>query len=109
MHLIRWLNCDDPLINREAWTAQEETKLLLIVQEKGMYNWINIAVTLGTHRTPFQCLVRYQRSLNPHILNKAWTKEEDLQLQAAVETFGEKWQLVSASLDGRTGNQCSNR
>ncbi|PUZ68375.1 hypothetical protein GQ55_2G022200 [Panicum hallii var. hallii] len=105
----RWLNCDDPLINREAWTAQEETKLLLIVQEKGMYNWINIAVTLGTYRTPFQCLVRYQRSLNPHIMNKAWTKEEDLQLQAAVETFGEKWQLVSASLDGRTGNQCSNR
>ncbi|XP_066398546.1 uncharacterized protein [Miscanthus floridulus] len=105
----RWLNCDDPLINHEAWTADEETKLLLIIQEKGMCNWINIAVTLGTHRTPFQCLVRYQRSLNPHILNKAWTKEEDLQLQAAVETFGQKWQLVSASLDGRTGTQCSNR
>ncbi|CAL5078244.1 unnamed protein product [Urochloa decumbens] len=105
----RWLNCDDPLINREAWTAQEETKLLLIVQEKGLYNWINIASTLGTQRTPFQCLVRYQRSLNPHIINKAWTKEEDLRLQAAVQTFGEKWQLVSASLDGRTGSQCSNR
>ncbi|CAN6209283.1 unnamed protein product [Urochloa humidicola] len=105
----RWLNCDDPLINREAWTAQEETKLLLIVQEKGLYNWINIASTLGTQRTPFQCLVRYQRSLNPHIINKAWTKEEDLRLQAAVQTFGEKWQLVSASLDSRTGSQCSNR
>ncbi|CAL5076929.1 unnamed protein product [Urochloa decumbens] len=105
----RWLNCDDPLINREAWTAQEETKLLLIVQEKGLYNWINIASTLGTQRTPFQCLVRYQRSLNPHIINKAWTKEEDLRLQAAVQTFGEKWQLVSACLDGRTGSQCSNR
>ncbi|WVZ61838.1 hypothetical protein U9M48_011650 [Paspalum notatum var. saurae] len=105
----RWLNSDDPLINHEAWTAEEETRLLLIIQEKGMCNWINTAVTLGTHRTPFQCLVRYQRSLNPHIMNKAWTKEEDLQLQAAVETFGEKWQLVSASLDGRTGSQCSNR
>ncbi|KAJ1287694.1 hypothetical protein BS78_02G030500 [Paspalum vaginatum] len=105
----RWLNSDDPLINHEAWTAEEETRLLLIIQEKGMCNWINTAVTLGTHRTPFQCLVRYQRSLNPHIINKAWTKEEDLQLQAAVETFGEKWQLVSASLDGRTGSQCSNR
>ncbi|ONM51272.1 myb domain protein 4r1 [Zea mays] len=105
----RWLNCDDPLINHEAWTADEETRLLLIIQEKGMCNWIDIAVTLGTYRTPFQCLVRYQRSLNPHILNKAWTKEEDLQLQAAVETFGQKWQLVSASLDGRTGTQCSNR
>ncbi|KAL6880255.1 hypothetical protein ACP4OV_011820 [Aristida adscensionis] len=105
----RWLNCDDPLINHKAWTAQEETRLLLIIQEKGMCNWINIAATLGTHRTPFQCLTRYQRSLNPHILNKSWTKEEDLQLQAAVETFGCNWQLVSASLDGRTGSQCSNR
>ncbi|XP_062189465.1 uncharacterized protein LOC133892604 isoform X2 [Phragmites australis] len=105
----RWLNCDDPLINHNAWTAQEEKRLLLIIQEKGMCNWINIAVTLGTHRTPFQCLARYQRSLNPHIMKKAWTKEEDLQLQAAIETFGDNWQLVSASLDGRTGNQCSNR
>ncbi|TVU41062.1 hypothetical protein EJB05_14553, partial [Eragrostis curvula] len=106
----RWLNCDDPLINHNAWTVEEEKRLLFIVQEKGMCNWINIAATLGTQRTPFQCLARYQRSLNPHIINKAWTKEEDLQLKAAVETFGDNnWQLVSTSLDGRTGSQCSNR
>lgn len=105
----RWLNCDDPLINHNAWTAREEKRLILIVQERGMHNWINIAVALGTHRTPFQCLSRYQRSLNPHILKRFWTKEEDHQLQAAVETFGCNWQLVSASLVGRTGNQCSNR
>jgi transcription factor MYB, plant len=107
--LIRWLNCDDPLINHNAWTKQEEKRLILIVQEKGMCNWINIAATLGTQRTPFQCLARYQRSLNPYIINKAWTKEEDLQLKAAVETFGDNWQLVSTKLDGRTGSQCSNR
>uniref|UniRef100_A0A0E0LGZ2 Uncharacterized protein n=1 Tax=Oryza punctata TaxID=4537 RepID=A0A0E0LGZ2_ORYPU len=105
----RWLNFDDPLINHNAWTAREEKRLLLTVQQQGMNNWINIAVTLGTHRTPFQCLVRYQRSLNHCILNKDWAEEEDLQLQAAVNTFGTNWQLVSASMDGRTGNQCSNR
>uniref|UniRef100_A0ACD5UZL8 Uncharacterized protein n=1 Tax=Avena sativa TaxID=4498 RepID=A0ACD5UZL8_AVESA len=105
----RWLNLDDPLINHTAWTACEEKRLILTVQEKGMHNWINIAVALGTQRTPFQCLARYQRSLNPHILKRIWTKEEDLQLLAAVETFGCNWQLVSASLDGRIGNQCSNR
>ncbi|CAM0905289.1 unnamed protein product [Alopecurus aequalis] len=105
----RWLNLDDPLINHTAWTACEEKRLLLTVQEKGMHNWINIAVALGTQRTPFQCLARYQRSLNPHILKRVWTKEEDLQLLAAVQTFGCNWQLVSASLDGRIGNQCSNR
>ncbi|KAF0905587.1 hypothetical protein E2562_007380 [Oryza meyeriana var. granulata] len=105
----RWLNCDDPLINHNAWTAREEKRLLLTVQQQGMNNWINIAVALGTHRTPFQCLARYQRSLNHRILNKDWAKEEDLQLRAAVNTFGTNWQLVSASMDGRTGNQCSNR
>ncbi|KAM0848880.1 hypothetical protein ACQ4PT_054083 [Festuca glaucescens] len=105
----RWLNLDDPLINHTAWTACEEKRLILTVQEKGMHNWINIAVALGTQRTPFQCLARYQRSLNPHILKRVWTKEEDFQLLAAVQTFGCNWQLVSASLDGRIGNQCSNR
>ncbi|KAM3354951.1 hypothetical protein ACQJBY_025605 [Aegilops geniculata] len=105
----RWLNYDDPLINHNAWTACEEKRLILTVQEKGVHNWINIAVALGTQRTPFQCLARYQRSLNPHILKRAWTKEEDVQLVAAIETFGCNWQLVSANLVGRVGNQCSNR
>ncbi|XP_037442572.1 uncharacterized protein LOC119311052 isoform X1 [Triticum dicoccoides] len=105
----RWLNHDDPLINHNAWTACEEKRLILTVQEKGMHNWINIAVALGTQRTPFQCLARYQRSLNPHILKRTWTKEEDLQLLAAVQTYGCNWQLVSANLVGRIGNQCSNR
>ncbi|XBI22602.1 hypothetical protein VPH35_063604 [Triticum aestivum] len=56
----RWLNYDDPLINHNAWTACEEKRLILTVQERGMHNWINIAVALGTQRTPFQCFARYQ-------------------------------------------------
>ncbi|CAA6661262.1 unnamed protein product [Spirodela intermedia] len=106
----RWLNCEDPLINHNPWTTHEEKKLLHIVQTKGIYNWIDIAISLATHRTPFQCLVRYQRSLNPCILKKDWTEGEDSQLRAAVETFGEdNWQLVASYMEGRTGPQCSNR
>lgn len=107
---FRWLNCDDPLINHSPWTILEDKKLLFIVQEKGIYNWIDIAIQLGTQRTPFQCLARYQRSLNPHILNKDWTEDEDAMLRAAVEVFGDNnWQLVASNLEGRTGTQCSNR
>ncbi|XP_039139795.1 snRNA-activating protein complex subunit 4-like isoform X1 [Dioscorea cayenensis subsp. rotundata] len=106
----RWLNHEDPLINHNPWTILEDKKLLFIVQERGLYNWIDIAITLGTHRTPFQCLARYQRSLNPHILKKDWTEEEDAMLRAAVENLGDNnWQMVSSSLEGRTGPQCSNR
>ncbi|WOL15332.1 snRNA-activating protein complex subunit 4-like isoform X1 [Canna indica] len=107
---VRWLNCEDPMINHDPWTAMEDKKLLFIVQERGIYNWIDISVALGTDRTPFQCLVRYQRSLNPHIINKDWTEEEDAKLCAAVENYGKKnWQMVASCLEGRTGTQCSNR
>lgn len=88
----------------------EDKNLLLLVQEKGIINWFDIAVSLGTNRTPFQCLARYQRSLNASILKGAWTKDEDAQLCAAVEVFGESdWQSVASTLEGRAGTQCSNR
>ncbi|GKV05129.1 hypothetical protein SLEP1_g17171 [Rubroshorea leprosula] len=113
MHVVthyRWLNHEDPLINRSPWTAEEEKNLLFIIQEQGIANWHDIAVSLGTNRTPFQCLSRYQRSLNACILNREWTKEEDDKLRLAVEAFGERdWQSAASALTGRTGTQCSNR
>ncbi|KAK1356544.1 cell division cycle 5-like protein [Heracleum sosnowskyi] len=106
----RWLNFTDPLINKNSWTKTEEKKLLYIIQQKGISNWINIALSLGTNRTPFQCLAHYQRSLNPSILKREWTEDEDDKLRAAVATYGENdWQCVASVLEGRTGTQCSNR
>ncbi|KAG2667556.1 hypothetical protein I3760_15G121600 [Carya illinoinensis] len=106
----RWLNYEDPLINNNPWTAKEDKNLLLLVQEKGINNWFDIAVSLGTNRTPFHCLARYQRSLNASILKREWSKDEDAQLRSAVDIFGERdWQSVASTLEGRTGNQCSNR
>lgn len=108
--ICRWLNFTDPLINKNSWTKTEEKKLLYIIQQKGISNWINIALSLGTNRTPFQCLAHYQRSLNPSILKREWTEDEDDKLRAAVATYGESdWQCVASVLEGRTGTQCSNR
>ncbi|KAK9929564.1 hypothetical protein M0R45_026658 [Rubus argutus] len=110
----RWLNWEDPLINHEPWTVDEDKNILELVQEKGVNDWIDIAAALlvrkGTNRTPFQCLARYQRSLNASILKHEWTKDDDAKLGSAVEAFGEgDWQSVASSLEGRTGTQCSNR
>lgn len=104
------MNYEDPLINHHSWSRREDKELLRIIQERGISDWIDIAVLLGTNRTPFQCLARYQRSLNASILKKEWTEDEDDKLRAAVETFGEgNWQPVASTLEGRTGTQCSNR
>ncbi|XLS59078.1 hypothetical protein HN51_008833 [Arachis hypogaea] len=106
----RWLNCEDPLINHGPWTSEEDRLLLLLVQQMGIRNWFDISKSLGTNRTPFQCLARFQRSLNPSMLNREWTKEEDAQLCSAVAIYGESnWQAVASVLERRTGTQCSNR
>ncbi|EOA15694.1 hypothetical protein CARUB_v10006404mg [Capsella rubella] len=106
----QWMSSEDPLINNGPWTVAEDNYLRLITQNKGFTDWLDIAVSLGTNRTPFHCLARYQRSLNPYVLRKEWTAEEDDQLRAAVDLFGETdWQSVANVLHGRTGPQCSNR
>nr|GEV48089.1 myb domain protein 4r1 [Tanacetum cinerariifolium] len=106
----RWRNCEDPLINRGQWTNVEEKKMLHCFSNRGFSNWIDIAKELKTNRTPYQCLARFQRSLNPSILNKEWTPTEDEELRKAVAEYGEtNWQLVASVLPGRTGTQCSNR
>ncbi|KAI9101611.1 hypothetical protein K1719_023855 [Acacia pycnantha] len=106
----RWLNCEDPLINHSPWTCEEDKLLLHIVQEIGNRNWFKIAESLSTNRTPFQCLARYQRSLNPSLLNSEWTEDEDDQLRRAVAHFGvSNWQSVASVLERRAGTQCSNR
>ncbi|PIA63627.1 hypothetical protein AQUCO_00201161v1 [Aquilegia coerulea] len=106
----RWVNNEDPLINHNSWSNTEDKELISIVQNSGIYNWIEIATTLGTNRTPFQCLARYQRSLNCHIMKQEWTAEDDAQLCEAVEACGENdWQQVASKLERRTGVQCSNR
>jgi len=106
----RWLNWEDPLTNHGPWTCEEDKSLLIIVQEKGIRNWFDIAVSLATNRLPFQCLARFQRSLNPSIINSEWTGEEDAQLRDAVACFGQcDWQSVATYLERRTGTQCSNR
>jgi len=104
------LNCGNPLINRDNWTPAEDKQLLLLIQHYGINNWSVVAEKLKTNRTPFQCLARYQRSLNASILKREWTEDEDAQLRSAVESFGESnWQVVASTLEGRTGTQCSNR
>ncbi|CAH8346004.1 unnamed protein product [Eruca vesicaria subsp. sativa] len=106
----RWMSSEDPLINQGPWTAAEDDYIRLITQNKSFTDWLDVAVSLGTNRTPFQCLARYQRSLNTDILRREWTPEEDDQLRAAVGLFGERdWQSVANEIDGRTGTQCSNR
>ncbi len=48
-------------------------------------------MALGTRRAAVDCLARFQRQLNPELLRRPWTLEEEARLSAAVEKHGRQW------------------
>ncbi|NXQ66709.1 SNPC4 protein, partial [Quiscalus mexicanus] len=79
-----WQNWEHPSINKEEWTEEELDRLKQIAAEHDCLDWQSIAQELGTNRTPFQCLQKYQL-YNKDLKRKEWTKEEDQMLLELVQ------------------------
>ncbi|XP_063791885.1 snRNA-activating protein complex subunit 4 [Pseudophryne corroboree] len=71
-----WQNYEHPHINKDPWDEEEIQKLQKIAESHNFVNWEEIAQELGTERTAFQCLQRFQLS-NKEFKRKEFTKEED--------------------------------
>ncbi|NWT25415.1 SNPC4 protein, partial [Cardinalis cardinalis] len=79
-----WQNWEHPSINKEEWTEEELDRLKQIAAEHSCLDWQSIAQELGTSRTPFQCLQKYQL-YNKDLKRKEWTKDEDQMLLELVQ------------------------
>ncbi|NXU77344.1 SNPC4 protein, partial [Oreotrochilus melanogaster] len=79
-----WQNWEHPSINKKEWTEDEIERLKKIAAEHGCLDWQAIAQELGTNRTPFQCLQKYQ-VYNKDLKRKEWTKSEDQMLLELVQ------------------------
>ncbi|NXI96541.1 SNPC4 protein, partial [Psophia crepitans] len=79
-----WQNWEHPSINKKEWTEEEIERLKKIAADHGYLDWQMIAQELGTNRTPFQCLQKYQ-IYNKDLKRKEWTKDEDQMLLELVQ------------------------
>ncbi|NWH98204.1 SNPC4 protein, partial [Tichodroma muraria] len=79
-----WQNWEHPSINKEEWTEEEIERLKQIAAKHNYLHWQTIAQELGTNRTPFQCLQKYQ-IYNKDLKRKEWTKDEDQMLLELVQ------------------------
>uniref|UniRef100_A0A8C5UHG0 Small nuclear RNA activating complex polypeptide 4 n=1 Tax=Malurus cyaneus samueli TaxID=2593467 RepID=A0A8C5UHG0_9PASS len=79
-----WQNWEHPSINKTEWTEEEIEKLKKIAAKHNYLDWQTIAQELGTNRTPFQCLQKYQ-IYNKDLKRKEWTKGEDQMLLELVQ------------------------
>ncbi|NXY87085.1 SNPC4 protein, partial [Alcedo cyanopectus] len=63
---------------------EEIERLKKIAAKHGYLDWQAIAQELGTNRTPFQCLQKYQ-VYNKDLKRKEWTRKEDQMLLELVQ------------------------
>nr|XP_012421439.1 PREDICTED: snRNA-activating protein complex subunit 4 [Odobenus rosmarus divergens] len=79
-----WQNFEHPSINKQEWSGQEVDQLKALAAKHGHLQWQKIAKELGTNRSAFQCLQKYQQH-NKALKRKEWTREEDRLLTQLVQ------------------------
>ncbi|XP_006863875.1 PREDICTED: snRNA-activating protein complex subunit 4 [Chrysochloris asiatica] len=79
-----WQNCEHPSINKQEWSEEEVEQLKVISAQHGHLEWQEIAEELGTQRSAFQCLQKFQQH-NRDLKRKEWTEEEDRMLTQLVQ------------------------
>uniref|UniRef100_A0A8C2Y9A9 snRNA-activating protein complex subunit 4 n=1 Tax=Coturnix japonica TaxID=93934 RepID=A0A8C2Y9A9_COTJA len=79
-----WQNWEHPSINKNEWTDEETERLKDIAAKHGYLDWQAVAQELGTNRTAFQCLQKYQ-TYNKDLKRKEWTRNEDKMLLELVQ------------------------
>ncbi|KAL6034282.1 hypothetical protein STEG23_015024, partial [Scotinomys teguina] len=79
-----WQSSEHPSINKQEWSTEEVERLKAIAATHGHLEWHLIAEELGTSRSAFQCLQKFQQ-YNKALKRKEWTEEEDHMLTQLVQ------------------------
>lgn len=82
-------------------------RLLRLVKEIGKGKWSVIARRLKG-RTGKQCRERWLNHIQPGLVRKPWTEEEEMLLVEGHRKYGNKWAKISRTIVGKTENMVKN-
>lgn len=104
----RWSKTLCPMVSKKPWTAEEDRKLVELVQEYGEKHWSKVASFIP-NRIGKQCRERFQNHLDPNLCKGFWSPQEDMLIVKLQAQMGNKWATIARSLPGRSDNAVKNR
>ena len=104
----RWEKYLDPNLIKGAFTEEEDNLIRKFVADHGPRCWQRVTEYVPM-RSAKQCRERWFNHLDPSVINKDWTPEEDQTIFEKHQQIGAKWAIISRVLPGRTDNAIKNR
>ncbi|OHS97157.1 r2r3-MYB transcription factor [Tritrichomonas foetus] len=105
----RWYRVINPLISKCSWSQNEDTKLLGLIHEHGMTNWVKISQNFE-NRSDVQCRYRYKQlsKVGDEVKNHKLALGSSNKFNEAEATSNEKNQISSSITNTLSQNLSSN-